>query len=332
MTVAVPALECLAMNPLARLCSRLGLLAALLWSPVPGQAAELRVRFVDVGQGDSILVRTPSGKGWLVDGGPRNQAASAAILAALEAEGMDRLDGIVITHPHLDHFGGLFRVLDRIPVGTVVGNVDAPGTTWRKFRETLDQKGIAYRKAKAGATLSWDPDLSVRVVAARPQEELDRALAEFRAFSDLDLETLGERMVRSCGEPLSGFAGTRVDLNDHSVVLKVSYGDFDLLLTGDATAPLEEEMLAQHDLDVEVLKVAHHGSRWSSTLEFVTESTPADSVIQSGAGNEYGHPHREAVRRLLGAESQVHRNDESGELVLSAGSNGRYRIETAGSR
>lgn len=303
------------------------LLAAL--AAASALAGDLRIRFVDVGQGDAVLIKTPSGKAWLVDGGPKRSAVTTRLEEAMAAEGLTRLDGMLVSHPHLDHFGGMIRLIRKVEVGRFVRNIDIEAVTYSRFVEDLESRGIAHEEVALGEQ-GWCPALQVDVLAARGQQHFDAALAEAMRFSALSKQALGEILIRGHHghEGDRGLGITGLDLNDYSIVVRIRYGAFSILLTGDATEHVEHELVASgKKLSADVLKVAHHGSRYSNTLEWLQAVGPADAVIQCGAGNSYGHPHREAVRRLLGQRVRIHRNDTDGELVLEASSDGTYRIE-----
>jgi competence protein ComEC len=297
------------------------LLAALLAAPLPAQ--DLVLRFVDVGQGDSILVKTPGGRAWLVDGGGRRKANTQAIQADMAALGIERLDGIVVSHPHLDHFGGLIRLVDAVEVGQVFYGIDIDATTYNRFKERLAARGIPYRRATPGPK-PWDPALDVEILHARGQAELDVAIAvQAQDFGVTEAE-IGEVLIHGCSEA-TPFG---IDLNDFSVVLRVGLADRQVLLTGDATEHVEAWLLEHgKDVEAEILKVAHHGSRYSSTPEFLDEVAPDVAAIQSGAGNSYGHPHRPTLRKLLHREVDIQRNDERGGFTIRIQPSGAVVVE-----
>jgi len=292
-----------------------------LRSESPG-AESLVVRFIDVGQGDSILLKTSSGRGWLIDGGQSTRDVTQAILKSMEEEGLSKLDGILMTHPHLDHFGGLSRLVEVVEVGRVFYNIDVPAPTYQGFVKKLAARGIPYERVNPGL-LDWGADVTVDVIAAKAQEEFDRELIREAQRTETPIEEYAESLLDLCGSSST----LALNLNDYSIVLHVSYGSFDLLLTGDATEEVETQALAQQRVpDGEVLKVAHHGSRYSSTRAFLDRFTPELAIIQVGAGNSYGHPHAESLDRLSQVGSDSRRNDHDGTIRLQVRSDGSYRI------
>lgn len=297
------------------------LLAALLAAPLPAQ--DLSIRFVDVGQGDSILIKTPGGRAWLVDGGGPRKATTQQILADMSSLGIERLDGVVLSHPHLDHFGGLIRLVDAVEVGQVLYGIDIDATTYNRFKARLEARGIPYLRATPG-TLDWDPALEVEVLHARGQQELDAAMAIRASDRDVSVAEIGEVLIRGC----SLVTPFGIDLNDYSVVVRVGLGERQVLLTGDATEHVEEWILeAGKDVEAEVLKVAHHGSRYSTILPFLQDVDPEVAAIQSGAGNSYGHPHRPTLRKLLNAHVDIQRNDERGGFTVRIQPSGAVVVE-----
>lgn len=243
-------------------------------------AGPLVIDVLDVGQGDAILLRA-AGKAVLVDGGP----SDAGTLAQLRRLGVERLDLVVATHPHADHVGGLTEVVRALPVGLFVDNGQPHSTrTYARLMEAVEARRIRYRTARRGLRFRMGDEVTLTVLAP----------------------------------PRPPLRGTRSDLNANSVVLWVDHGDVDLLLLGDAEAPTEAIL----DLpgEVDVLKVAHHGSAWSSTTALLARARPRYAIVSAGRDNPYGHPAAEALQRLRQAGAMVYRTDRSGHLrVISDG-------------
>lgn len=254
----------------------LALVLLALVAGAPAWAGEVLVDFLDVGQGDAVLIRG-GGKAVLIDAGIK-RARVADQLAALDVA---RLDLVITTHPHADHMGGMEDVVRRYPIGLYVDN-GLPHTTqtYESLMTAIEELDIPYRAGRTGLQLNLGTEATLRVLLPG-----DTALS-----------------------------GTRSDLNSNSVVTLLSHGEVDVLLTGDAEEPTEA-LLARQDLpSIEVLKVAHHGSAHSSTAGFLATVRPTYAVISCGTDNRYGHPDPEAMDRLHGSGAMVFRTDLSGHI------------------
>jgi len=248
--------------------------------------------FIDVGQGDATLIEA-NGTVILVDGGD----ASANVEDYLQAEGIQDIDLMVATHPHADHIGGLIDVLELYDVHEIWTNGDTSGS------QTYGNFALAVAQERAAGAILREVEIKRGYVTA---------------FDALDIAVL---------HPVS-LTG---DTNEDSLVIRVTCGTVDILLTGDATTDSEASMLAEEGLltDVEVLKVGHHGSNTSTSDAFLTAVTPEDAVISVGAGNTYGHPHEETLDRLATHGVTVHRTDLDGTVTLTSDCS-TYSIATSG--
>ncbi|MGB9887927.1 MAG: stalk domain-containing protein [Moorellales bacterium] len=247
---------------------------------VPSTGALLKVHFLDVGQADSILVRLPDGRALLIDGG--NNADGPAVVSYLKAQGIERLDWVVATHPHEDHVGGLDAVLDAFEVGKVYAPRATTNTrAYEDFLLAVQRKGLKIAEARAGVTLFTGPGLTAAFVAPNR----------------------------------TGYE----DLNNYSAVLRLVYGQTSFLFAGDAETESKAEMLvANHALKADVFKVGHHGSESSTTPAFLAAVSPRYAVISVGAGNDYGHPSPETLARLAEAKVEVFRTDLQGAIVAAS--------------
>ena len=246
---------------------------------------DLIVHFIDVAQGDSILVQTPNGSTMLIDGGPRT--AGQKVVSYLKKAGISSIDRIVATHAHEDHIGGLIDVLNNFTVKEVL-DVGFPHTTqtYERFLTTIDQKDIKYSNPRAGDTIDLDP--SVKISVLNPPGTLP------------------------------------ADLNNQSIVLRLTYGTISLLLTGDAERPVEQGL---SNAQAQILKAGHHGSSTSTTPEFLKAVNPEIAIISCGKDNSYGHPHQEVLDRLMKANIKIYRTDVSGNIIVKT--NGQsYSVST----
>ncbi len=267
---------------------------AVLWA---GQAAlslagrgTLQIVAIDVGQGDAIALRTPRGRWLLVDAGPRGFGGSDAgltrVIPYLHAQGARRLEAVVLTHPDEDHAGGLAAVLGNISTGAVLG----PGFSG-------GQAGHLAGLAEAGrANVPW------RRAAAGDSWTIDGV--DFRVLSPAPADVPGESRSP----------------NDWSVVVHVAFGRCSALLMGDADAEIEAGIAAREP--VTILKVGHHGSRTSTSTDFVRAISPQYALISAGARNRYGHPDPAVLARLEGAGTRVFRTDLHGTISLTCREDG----------
>ena len=247
-----------------------------------GQPA-LSVTFIDVGQGDCVLLLAPDGKAMLVDAGPSD--AFPAIETALSERGVTALDVVIATHPHDDHIGSMAAVLNRYPVGAFYTIADEqPTGSCAAMLAALEKNGCPVYPADADERIPWADECTVTVLNPDP---------------DYDYGT--------------------DELNDRSVVLHVQYGDTAVLLTGDAEAAAERRMLDTYPksmLRADVLKLGHHGSASSTTVPFFLAVDPDFAVASCGTDNDYGHPHLETLSLLYETHTAFYRTDCDGTITF----------------
>ena len=244
-----------------------------------GEQNNLDIYFLDVGQGDSQLVVLPGGVQILIDGGP-NKGVLFELSKILPQT--DRyIDLVVMTHPQLDHFGGLYDVVERYKIGAfIASNREGESEAWDDFIRLLDEKDIPIVLLGAGDLISFK-DSSLAVLS--PNEEF-----------------LNHREV-----------------NESSLVLGLNSEGVSALFTGDIGFETENYLVDTYDIDTDILKVGHHGSKFSTGLNFLAEATPRISIIGVGK-NRFGHPTGAALSRLRSIGSSVYRTDENGTVHLEA--------------
>lgn len=279
-------------------------LAGLVVTQIPDGKA--RIVACDVGQGDAILI-TRGFDQVLVDGGP----SSEKILACL-AQYMpfwDRqIELIVLTNTDYDHMNGLSAVVERYQVihfVTADGVHESEALT--RFVSVLSESRVAVRAVEQGDTIQVGGRDKLRLAVLWPPEVQDEYVAVFSSQID-----------PSQREQILGASAKRGNLNERSVVLLLLEDNYRALLMGDAGDQAEQELVASGQLvDVDYLKVGHHGSRYASTTNFLEKVKPETAVISVGSRNSYGHPTAETLARLGALGVQVRRTDEEGTIVTT---------------
>lgn len=305
-----------------------GLLLLFIYGYSPGSLTERGrgiVAFLDVGQGDSAWVRTPEGKQLLIDGGGSFtfrkegeewkerlepfEVGRKTVVPLLKKRGVHKLDYIIISHEDQDHIGGLQAVLEEIPVGAILFNGTLkPGAATEQLFQTALKLDIPLIPVKEGQL--WPIDRYTELAVLTPSAE-------------------GEDVLR-----------VEEQQNKVSVAFLLTMSDYRFLFTGDMGAGQETDLLERMEKNsllspqqlargtgVDVLKVAHHGSRNSTTMEWLDYWQPALAVISAGKNNIYGHPHPLVLERLQDAGAAVFRTDRQGEVQLSVTRSG-LRIRT----
>lgn len=279
------------------------LAAAALAYVTPGAVAafdpRLHVDVIDVGQADSILIRAPGMHAMLIDGGGKLERGASGVVVAqpvgdriaartvipfMLRHWVLRLDDVVLTHPHGDHVGGLPLILARIPTGAVYDSAQPyGGPAYQRTLAVIGARRIRWLRARRGAS-----------------------------------GTLGNASFDLLAPEDPPITGTSSDINNNSVVVRLSFGRVAMLFTGDAQAEAEARMLRHGgaDLRADVLKVGHHGSAYSSTPEFLAAVRPAIAVISCGRHNLFGHPSPRTLAALRAAGATVYRTDLDGGVRI----------------
>lgn len=251
--------------------------------------ADLEIHFIDVGQGDCSLIMW-EGASMLIDCGERDYAET--VKKYLKKQGVKKLDYIIATHPHSDHIGGMGDIISEFEVGKVIAprvseDMTPTTKTYERFLQALKDKSLKLTAAKPDTTYTLS---STAVSAAEKSPPKFEVLAPVKVYDDL---------------------------NNYSVVIKLTYGTTSYLFTGDAEKEAELDILENGaDVDADVLKVGHHGSSTSSCDEFYEAVSPEICVIQCGEGNSYGHPHKETIDTINSSGAKVYRNDTDGTVIV----------------
>lgn len=263
---------------------RLGLIAILaltnylIWTA--GSLAstdDLRIDFLNVGQGDAALIRTPSGENILVDGGPDNSVL--AELGKLLPVWDRTLDLVVATHPEADHISGLIAVMERYTVKEILTLNTTRDTQVGKVWQQLITTGPQVNFADAADDYIWD----------------EVVWDTLSPIADINFAYIG---------------------NDQAVVAQVSYRDYQILFTGDIATTKETELQQIYPaLRADVIKIAHHGSKYSTGTAWLAQIQPKVAVIEVGK-NSYGHPAVDALTRIKAAGTEVYRTDQDGTIEM----------------
>jgi beta-lactamase superfamily II metal-dependent hydrolase len=251
------------------------------------------VHYLDVGQGDSEFIELPNGECMLIDAGTSDSAQK--IVDTITNYGYSKLDYVVATHPHADHIGGMTKVINNFDIGEIY--MPKASTTTKTFENMLtaiSDNGLSINTAKAGVEV----------------------------YSDSSLEI----------EFLAPVGTSYTDLNNYSAVVKITYGSNSFLFTGDAENVSEEEMLSseRNSLSADVLKVGHHGSSSSSTVDFINAVNPKYAVISCGVDNSYGHPHSETLTKLDDKNVELYRTDKQGTITVVCDGNDNFVFSCEG--
>lgn len=305
--------------------------------PPPPSGRELQVHVLDVGpiEGDSILIISPSGKSVLIDAGDTGKGK--IVLDALKRYNVQQLDYFIATHPHPDHIGAadevfkvtkVLNVIDNgagptLPAGFVPAPASSPSPSGKKaltrsnpkksdkasavtkffdeYKAAVEQSGAHYEKAQPGT--KYDLGDGARITVLAPSEPF---------FTK-------EQMKSGGNEP-----------NANSVVLRLDYGDFSMLLTGDAEEQSEHRMLTKDlNLKVKILKIAHHGSKYATSEDFLKRVQPEVAIISCGSWNRYGHPAQVVLDRLQTYKTKLYRTDLQGEITITTKGGPDYAVKTA---
>lgn len=248
----------------------------------PGSRAPLTVQVLDIGQGDAILIRTPN-QVILVDTG--DIPTRSKLVDVLKSQGISILDKVIITHPHADHLGGMTAIMDNFTVKQIYDS-GLPTTTalYRQYLTAVQKKNIPFAVLNAG--------------------------------SELDL---GGGVILKIFAPEKPFI-TNSEANNASIVGRLIYGNFSMLLAGDAENESESRMVQRYgtELASAVLKSGHHGSNTSSSPAFLRTVHPEAVIISVGANNDYHHPHPSTLKKYKESKINVWRTDTDGTVTVTS--------------
>ena len=306
--------------------------------PPPASGGELQIHVLDVGpsNGDSILIISPGGKSVLIDAGDAGKGK--VVLEALKRYNVQQLDYFIATHPHPDHIGGADEVIKATKVLNVIDNglgpdvpesvaaqntpaststgktsaIKRPGKPAAKpltitrfyddYKEAITQSGANYEKAQPGT--KYDLGAGARLTLLAPIEP-----------------PYTKDQMKTGGNPP----------NANSIVMRLDYGDFSMLLPGDAEEQTEHRMLTRDlNLSARILKIAHHGSKYATSQGFLDRVKPGVAIISCGEWNRYGHPSQIVLDRLKSVNAKLYRTDLQGEITITTrGREADHVVKTA---
>lgn len=241
----------------------------------------LRFHFIDVGQGDSSLIITPKGNTILIDAG--DEAHAKKVVSYVREQGIEKLDLVIATHPDADHIGGMDKVIKNFDIDVfAMPDVSAKTNQYKQIQRELKAKKMKTTRLYQGDEVQIDDDIDFEILSPVKGKKYD-------------------------------------DTNEYSIVAKIVYKDTSFILMGDATMENEVDIINNvPDIDIDVLKLGHHGSSTSSSDYFITKTSPKIAIISCGKNNKYGHPHQEVMRVLKKHEVTPYRTDEMGDIVITS--------------
>jgi competence protein ComEC len=242
----------------------------------------LVVKVLDIGQGDAILIRA-GGQTVLVDTG--DTGTKDKLVAYIKKEGITTIDKVIITHPHADHLGGMPSILENFKVSQIYDSGQTTTTAlYRKYLSLVQSKKIPFSVLTAGTEIVIANDIKLKILAPEKPFIKDS------------------------------------ELNNNSIVAKLIYHDFSMLLTGDAEKESEERMLKNYKTELKstILKAGHHGSNTSSSVSFLKAVAPDAAIISLGANNDYHHPHPSTLKKYGEAKAKIYRTDTDGTVTIDS--------------
>lgn len=260
--------------------------------PADSSSQNLEVTFIDVGQGDSTLIKTPSGETILIDGGEYD-SFQTHLMPFLLNEDIQNIDIAIATHYHSDHMGGIYSLVERNGARHLILPDYPDSDNSRKSLEKIASKtNTSINYASAGDSIRTHcENLSIKFL----------------------------------NPPEGGLMGDNFH-NNSSLVLMVSYYGTSFLITGDIESRAEQEILRRTAVECDVLKAPHHGSSTSSSKSFLRATNPTYAIISAGEDNPYGHPHYEVLSALEDEDVQVFRTDRDGNITFTVAKNSIQNI------
>ena len=293
--------------------------------PPPPSGSELRVHILDVGpvNGDSILIESPGGKNILIDAGDTSRAKN--VVDALKRYNIQQLDYFIVTHPHPDHMGGAAEVFKAVKVLNVIDNGQPPGIPPNLLpkpkptpaRKPAPQPAKGKQPPRQKTIISFYDDYKealknsgANYATAQPGTKYDIGGGAFLTVLGPTEPLFVKEQMKTGGN----------EVNANSVIVRVDYGSFSMLLSGDAEEQTEHRILSKEtNVEAKVLKVSHHGSKYATAADFLQRVKPQIAIISCGEWNRYGHPAQAVLDRLKESNPnlKLFRTDLQGEITLT---------------
>ena len=288
-----------------------------IYSIITIRPRELQIHFVDVGQGDCCFIETPCNKTILIDGGGAEfgdfDVGKNTVLPYLLDIGYTKIDYVIISHFDTDHIGGVLTIIKELNVGQVVVSKQAEiSSNYTKFKEIINEK-------------------KTKVLVVGDNKNINNIQEENNTFVSPQKLKIEEDLFFDFLWPYSDNLITENPLNNNSIVCKLHYKDFSMLFTGDIEEIAEKQILQRYRnnysrLDSKALKIAHHGSKTSTSKEFLEAVNPQIALIGVGQNNKFGHPNEEVIKRLENIGTKIYRTDQMGEITIIVNNQGKVTI------
>lgn len=238
----------------------------------------LEVHFIDVGQGDSIYIKTPENKHILIDGGPPE--AGKDVVTYLTEQGAHSIDLLIATHPHYDHIGGLIEVIEQIPIKQIVHTgIMHPTKTYFLYMYQIWKQALPVYIPVADEFIFQEKNLTIQVLNSEQKH---------------------------------------ASINNASLAIKLNYKNINYLLLGDLEREAEDKLKQTTSLRADIVKIAHHGSKTSSSYEFLQEIHPKIAILTYGKDNKFGHPNERVVENINFLNTFIYSTASFGSVVITS--------------
>ncbi len=299
------------------------------------QTENLKISMLDVGQGECLLIESPSGTNYMVDAGTTSvkNLTKYRIAGAVKYEGIGCIDYMIVTHPDTDHMSAVLELLEAMPAvqtedqesRQTVGSESGNNVDEKNASEYSDNNGISYNIKIKNLLLYYMPDNEHYQKLVQLAEERGVTVINIHAGMRLCDEDVTIRCIYP-SESLSSH-----DANEYSLVFELLYGEFSAVITGDVEENGEKKILSADNAGLTrnnytLLDVAHHGSKSSSSVEFINKVSPRVAIISAGVNNMYGHPHEQTLQRLTDVGALVYCTSWNGQISITAHKSGNAEI------